>query len=332
MSSQESGFNNSQTKETIRFRCRSPIFMCYSCSKAKNCPDLIQLLREYTLEEIDDKNLRDKFPFNIIDRKIPENDKNKLNELQSGEWIKFTKTLVKSYTDKAIGYKIHRKHPYYRGIYIFGELISFFTKQGEVILDPCAGTGASLLAATFLNREAIGFEIEKDWITKYYNLCSSEGIKPKTFAHGDCFELIKFIPKNSVDYVIFDPPHIGEFKGKKSESFKLNLEALETENFKENKNIDFIAYLSQLKILIKHFYRILKHDKYFSIFTKCFYFNKEYKIISGDINYIAKKEGFILKGEKIWHDRREKIRPYGYPYHYIPNVTHYNILIFKKGS
>lgn len=331
MISKESNFNNLKTNETIRFRCRSPIFMCYSCSKAKNCPDLIQLLKQYNLEEVDDKNLRNKFPFNLSHRE-PIKDKNKLNDLNSGEWVKLTKTLVKSYTDKAIGYKIHKKHPYYRGIYIFGELISFFTKQGEVILDPCAGTGSSLLAASLLKREAIGFEIEKDWITKYYNLCSSEEIKSNTFVHGDCFELIKLIPNNSIDYIIFDPPHLGEFKGKKAESIKLNLKALNSEKIETTENTEVASYLSLLSILIKQFYRILKNDKYFSVFSKCFYLNKEYKIITSDINLIAKKEGFILKGEKIWHDRREKIIPYGYPHTYIPNVTHYNILIFKKVS
>ncbi|EDF9389969.1 site-specific DNA-methyltransferase, partial [Campylobacter coli] len=34
---------------------------------------------------------------------------------------------------------------------------------GDVVIDPCAGSGSTLLAATNLNRKAYGFEIKKDF-------------------------------------------------------------------------------------------------------------------------------------------------------------------------
>lgn len=38
-----------------------------------------------------------------------------------------------------------------------------FTDKGDVVIDPCAGSGSTLLAAANLGRKAYGFEIKKDF-------------------------------------------------------------------------------------------------------------------------------------------------------------------------
>ena len=40
--------------------------------------------------------------------------------------------------------------------------------------------------------------------------------------------------------------------------------------------------------------------------------------------------GWVYKGEKIWYATGARIRPYGYPNAYVPNIIHQNILIFRK--
>jgi site-specific DNA-methyltransferase (adenine-specific) len=42
-------------------------------------------------------------------------------------------------------------------------LIEIFTDPNDVVIDPTAGSGSSLLAAAHLNRRAYGFEIKKDF-------------------------------------------------------------------------------------------------------------------------------------------------------------------------
>jgi site-specific DNA-methyltransferase (adenine-specific) len=42
-------------------------------------------------------------------------------------------------------------------------LIKLFTDEGDVVIDPCAGSGSTLLAAAQCRRKAYGFEIKKDF-------------------------------------------------------------------------------------------------------------------------------------------------------------------------
>ena len=43
------------------------------------------------------------------------------------------------------------------------ELIRIFTDENDVVIDPCAGSGTTLLAAANMNRRGYGFEIKKDF-------------------------------------------------------------------------------------------------------------------------------------------------------------------------
>lgn len=56
-------------------------------------------------------------------------------------------------------------HPTQKPIKVLEHLIRIFTDEGDVVIDPCAGSGSTLLAAANLNRKAYGFEIDR----KFYN-------------------------------------------------------------------------------------------------------------------------------------------------------------------
>ncbi|HEB7647655.1 TPA: site-specific DNA-methyltransferase [Campylobacter coli] len=58
---------------------------------------------------------------------------------------------------------IPKVHPTQKPVKLLERLITIFTDAGDVVIDPCAGSGSTLLAATNLNRKAYGFEIKKDF-------------------------------------------------------------------------------------------------------------------------------------------------------------------------
>jgi site-specific DNA-methyltransferase (adenine-specific) len=54
-------------------------------------------------------------------------------------------------------------HPTQKSVPLLEKLIEIFTDKGDVVIDPCAGSGSTLLAAANLGRRAYGFEIKKDF-------------------------------------------------------------------------------------------------------------------------------------------------------------------------
>lgn len=59
--------------------------------------------------------------------------------------------------------KTPRIHPTQKPLSLLKYLIEIFTDRGDVVIDPCAGSGSTLLAAEQLGRKAYGFEIKKEF-------------------------------------------------------------------------------------------------------------------------------------------------------------------------
>lgn len=58
-------------------------------------------------------------------------------------------------------------HPTQKPVPLLEQLIELFTDSGDVVIDPCAGSGSTLVAAENLNRKAYGFEIKKEFCDAY---------------------------------------------------------------------------------------------------------------------------------------------------------------------
>lgn len=63
--------------------------------------------------------------------------------------------------------KIYPKiHPTQKPVGLLKELIEIFTDEGDVVIDPCAGSGTTLRASLELKRHSYGFEIDKSFYKK----------------------------------------------------------------------------------------------------------------------------------------------------------------------
>jgi site-specific DNA-methyltransferase (adenine-specific) len=83
--------------------------------------------------------------------------------------------LLKIYTDKypssiieiSNADQTNRLHPTQKPLALMEYLIKTYTNENNIVLDNCAGSGTTLLAAKNLNRKFIGIEKEQ----KYYDIC-----------------------------------------------------------------------------------------------------------------------------------------------------------------
>lgn len=67
------------------------------------------------------------------------------------------------YRDK----EIPKIHPTQKPIKLLEHLIRIFTDRGDVVIDPCCGSGTTLIAAENLGRKSYGFEIKKQFVKDF---------------------------------------------------------------------------------------------------------------------------------------------------------------------
>lgn len=67
------------------------------------------------------------------------------------------------------GKEIPKIHPAQKPVTVLKQLIEIFTDEGDVVIDPCCGSGSTLRAARELKRSAFGFEIDKNFYTRAKN-------------------------------------------------------------------------------------------------------------------------------------------------------------------
>lgn len=69
-------------------------------------------------------------------------------------WFEWRKESKKDYP---------KIHPAQKPVNVLKQLIEIFTDEGDVVIDPCAGSGSTLRACKELNRSCFGFEIDKNF-------------------------------------------------------------------------------------------------------------------------------------------------------------------------
>lgn len=91
---------------------------------------------------------------------------NHINCLTAKEWIK-CQLGVWQFVYEGRDIRDKNVHPATFPIALSKRVISLFTHEGELVLDPFVGSGTTLVAARDLNRNAIGFDLQE----KYIDLC-----------------------------------------------------------------------------------------------------------------------------------------------------------------
>ena len=95
------------------------------------------------------------------------------------EWTKDTKTA--------------KIHPTQKPVPLLERLIEIFTDEGDVVIDPCAGSGSTLIAARNLKRNSYGFEIEKDFYNKAQDLLNGITEEDKKLKENGIMDIFDFL-------------------------------------------------------------------------------------------------------------------------------------------
>ena len=67
---------------------------------------------------------------------------------------------------KRDGKEIPKIHPTQKPVNLLKQLIKIFIDEGDVVINPCAGSGSTLRACMELNRSCYGFEIKREFVKR----------------------------------------------------------------------------------------------------------------------------------------------------------------------
>ena len=279
-------------------------------------------------EELTTKKSRDE----IRERKKnPKYDpRNKLNDLNGAEWQYSTKTVINKIYPSNLQHKLRSQHGGQKPPELCGDLIKIFTKKDQMVLDPLAGVGGTLLGAAIAGRNAMGIELNKKWTDIYSEVCRLENIKEFPVIIGDCNEKMKEIEAGSVDFVLTDVPYwIMDQVAKTRSSAASRVSKLSKFNDKSLQTKE--DWLKEMKSIFENAAPTLKNNGYMAVFIGDMYRGKEFHFLSAELaKTISAINDFTLKSDIIWHDDSKMLHIYGYPFAYIPSMIHQHILIFRK--
>lgn len=268
---------------------------------------------------------------------------NPLNDLTAKEWLPETVTV---FSQKGLGAgnkdaQIEKLHPAPFSFQDVARHIKFFTKEGDKVLDPFLGVGSSLKACAFEGRRGYGIELNK----RYADLSELriEQEVPEDFKYkyeqniiqGDCIKEVNKFDSDFFDFLITSPPYWNILETRDHKANARVAENLDTKYSEDNADLGNIDDYDKFITILGNFFsscsRIVKDKKYMAIIVSDFRKQDNFYIFHADLaRYIEKNSSFKLKGIKILYQRHKSIFPYGYPYSFVPNVHHQNVLIFQN--
>jgi DNA modification methylase len=295
----------------------------------------------------------------------PRHPANTLNELSGEEWLYFTKSIWGTAFPSELGHELRKRHGANKPPRLMARLIEFFTTPGELVLDPFAGVGGTLIGAAIARgpRRALGIEIEPRWVQVYEELLRSlaaerggrgplvadigtadpggerafdpSGLEMRL---GDALEVLPTLAPESFDFIATDPPYniqlpITMAGGKLAEqhSNRRTDYAMVTDNPGDLANsADYAAFLDRMETVFEMLRRLLRPDRYAAVIVRDAYQDGRYIFTGADLADRATRAGFTAKGDVIWYQAGTRLRPYGYPHAYVPNIAHQHVLIFRR--
>lgn len=264
---------------------------------------------------------------------------NRLNDLDAKAWLKFQKSwFVHNPPARKQGVLAHpAKFPET----LAQDFIEFFTKRGETVLDPMAGTGSTLLAALRAGRHSYGVELNPRYAQMATKLIMEERNALGDAAAGLVSELIcgdaSQIAEGPIvraDYVLTSPPYWDMLHAKGAGTQRArrdspDLDVVYSDDPRDVGNIhDYEAFLENLVLIYARLKPLLRERAYLTIIVKNVKKGGRIYPLAWDL---AREVGrlYTLKDERVWCQDNQRLAPYGMGSAWVSNTFHHYCLQFR---
>jgi len=269
---------------------------------------------------------------------------NRLNELASKDWLKFQKSwFVHNPPSRQ---KNVLRHPAKFPETLAAEFITFFTKPGQVVLDPMAGTGSTLVATLRTSRHGFGVELNQTYAEIGRQLLLQERKILGNAAENLMCDMITadaaLLPDiineyqiPLIDYVLTSPPywdmlHARGAATQKTRRQSQQLDVVYSSDPADLGNIsDYDEFIGRLTRIYARMQPFLRPGAYLTIIVKNVKKGGKIYPLAWDL---ARDLGstYTLKDEKIWCQDNQRLSPYGLGNAWVSNTFHHYCLQFRN--
>ena len=269
--------------------------------------------------------------------------RNKLNELTAKEWIAET---ISVWNQRGLGAnhpeaKIERQHPAPFSFTDVARLIRYFTKSGNVVLDPFVGVGSTLKACALEQRQGIGIELNPHFADLSRKRLSTEvsdmftNVADQQIIEGDVRDILPTLADESIDFVVTSPPYWSILKKEDHKAKQERLANGLTTNYGDDPrdlgNIEtYEEFLDVLTGVFLECWRTMKRGSYMAAIVSDFRHKSRFVMFHSDLARRLEAIGLEMRGLITLCQRHKKVYPYGYPYSYVPNIHNQFILVLQK--
>ncbi len=286
---------------------------------------------------------------------------NRLNDLDPKDWLKFQKSwFIHNPPPRR---KELMRHPAKFPETLAQQFIEFFTKREQVVFDPMAGTGSTLVAALRAGRHSYGIELNPAYVELARQTIAREvkaqtepptdgrnpasgGQSPATEGRrlaaeifpGDAGQAADIIRQNHLppfDYVLTSPPywdmlHARGFETQAARRNSPDLDTCYSSHPDDLGNVhDYEEFLQRLVDIYRRLQPFLKPGAYLTIIVKNVKKGGKLYPLAWDLA-TRLAQIYALKDEKIWCQDNQRLAPYGMGSAWVSNTFHHYCLQFRN--
>lgn len=275
-----------------------------------------------------------------------------LNDLTAREWVRATKSVI---LQRGLGArhpdtKYETRHPCPFSYRDAQNLITFFTRSGEAVLDPFAGVASTLKACALSKRLGTGIELNEEYCDWSQERLRDEvppeqlALYPQRILRGDARAVAGALQGDAFDFVLTSPPYWRILSkppdSKASQSAALRNGTLAYgDDPRDFASIErYEDFVEQMATFLLSLRRVLGPRRYLAVIVADFRDGAVLHPYQADLVIAIREQQreqpcprqLVLQGISVLVQDQKRLYPYGYPTAYVPNIHHHYILIYRN--